>query len=690
MYFNYPYLKDFDFLKEFDNSNHKTQKVKVTILDFKENPIKEIQGRVTSGSVNIDGSSAVRRTCNLSMVADNYGENLININNLLSINKKVSLEIGFKNTFLKYQDYEYLWFPLGVFVVFNPSCTHSKDGLNISFQGKDKMCLLNGECGGTLPAAVIFHEQEEKDELTGIVTITKPTVFNIIKELVNHFGGEQLTNILISDVPLMIQRVLKWNGDDPLYLIDNGKGSYSQDFSGKEPAENSIAFNKKQEIGYEYTEFSYPGELAGNTGDTVCTILDKIKNTLGNYEYYYDVNGVFIFQEIKNFLNTTEAKTILNKLENSTESQYEVNLTTGKAAYVFETHNLIESFTNSPQYNMIKNDFIVWGQRENAQGNPVPIRYHLAIDKKPNIGNTYEAVFYIEPDTYLLKAKPVIKGFSSLEDLQKQNPKSFYGYYKVENKDNNEIAYYEYYPEVEGNYRLIDSLDVKTIITKDWREELYYSGLEATVNGTDTNHYYAELANEWPKLWNLKEQHWNCETQTENGEYVITESGTELDYFLDFIDVSANIGVLNVDNIGRRSKIVSDDSINCIFEPEIPNFFWRKVGDMTDIEQIFYDSLGENEPTIQVTEGAYSKMITGGTYNSAFLLIRDLLVQHTNYNESITVVSQPIYYLEPNTLISVNDTKSGIQGDYLIKSFSIPLAITGNMTLSCTKVLEKI
>ena len=37
----------------------------------------------------------------------------------------------------------------------------------------------------------------------------------------------------------------------------------------------------------------------------LCTILDKIKNLLGNFEYYYDLDGNFIFQEVKNYLNNT-------------------------------------------------------------------------------------------------------------------------------------------------------------------------------------------------------------------------------------------------------------------------------------------------------------------------------------------------------------------------------------------------
>ena len=87
---NFPYLKDKDFLKEIDNMKVKEQFVKITILDFQERPIQDIQGKVISGNVNIDGKSSVRRTCNLNLVADDESAEKINTpSNLISLNKKV-------------------------------------------------------------------------------------------------------------------------------------------------------------------------------------------------------------------------------------------------------------------------------------------------------------------------------------------------------------------------------------------------------------------------------------------------------------------------------------------------------------------------------------------------------------------------------------------------------------------------
>ena len=177
---NYPYLKDSSFLKSFDSIRNKEQYVKITVLNFEEKPIQAIEGRVTGGTLNLDGNSAVRRTCNLSMVATDYENDLTNINNLLSINKKIELEIGFLNTTTYYTNFDIIWFPLGVFVITAPSISHATDGVNISLQLKDKMCLLNGECGGILPASVTFHEYETVDE-NGQYVIVQPTIYQIIQ-----------------------------------------------------------------------------------------------------------------------------------------------------------------------------------------------------------------------------------------------------------------------------------------------------------------------------------------------------------------------------------------------------------------------------------------------------------------------------------------------------------------------------
>ena len=140
-----PYLQDKRFLKEMDLLKLKEQLVKITVLDWAENPIKEIQGKITGGSLNLDGKSSIRRTCNLTMFVEDYDDiNITTINNLISINKKMQLAVGIKNTTGRYKEYPIIWYPLGIYVMINPSISRGLNGTTVSIQLKDKMCLLNG------------------------------------------------------------------------------------------------------------------------------------------------------------------------------------------------------------------------------------------------------------------------------------------------------------------------------------------------------------------------------------------------------------------------------------------------------------------------------------------------------------------------------------------------------------------
>ena len=57
-------------------------------------------------------------------------------------------------------------------------------------------------------------------------------------------------------------------------------------------------------IGYRIIDLIYPGDLIANVGDTVTSVLDKIKNMLTEYEYFYNEDGQFIFQRKKSFRET--------------------------------------------------------------------------------------------------------------------------------------------------------------------------------------------------------------------------------------------------------------------------------------------------------------------------------------------------------------------------------------------------
>lgn len=691
----YEYSHDEEFLKEMDELHLSEQYVKMTLLDWNERPIEDIQGRVTGGNLNLDGKSSMRRTCNLQAYIENENDaNITRLDNIFSINKKMYLEIGLKNMTQKYRNHEIIWYPQGVFVMITPAISHSTGGSSISVTLKDKMCLLNGECGGVIPASTQFDKMDTRDE-NGNWVVERPLILQTITNLVNHFGGEDLSKIFVNDIDTRIKQVMRWKGNQPLYMYHNGtERKYTTEIpnSGQEYE----TYLKDDDIGYIYVDFTYPHdqELIANAGDNVCTILDKIKGTLGNsYEYFYDIDGNFIWQEIKNYLNTTRATMTIQELNNQkkkaldeiTAGSYVIKPWMDKKVYDFDDNLLVSSYANTPQFNMIKNDFLVWGIRKNAEGMELPIRYHLAIDQRPKVQGTiningeqvqhygiYNVGFYIDPDDKIKKAvNPII--FSDAKAMQEH--KGFArNFYKIAGSD-------DIYKWENGEYVLATEVSsLQPIPALNWRTALYLQGLEAEPLSYDRPYYDQELYNEWPKIYDV-----------ENGKYYEEAEAypNKLDFYLDIIDSGARIAELSVSNIGRRTVVINDNSVNCLFEPIVPDFVVIEIG-QDDTQAKRDECIKRGQNYIQVDSSIYKSLSIGGKYNSAYKVIRDLLYQHTSYNEAISLQAVPIFHLEPNTRIGATDAESNIYGDYMISTISIPLAASGTMTISATKAIERI
>lgn len=144
-------LLDSEFLVKLNNDKNRTIYAHVISLNQYEHPIEQIEGVVTAGSVTIDGQSAVRRICSLTLSAKN-----LNINNVYwGLTTKVKIEIGLQNNVEPKYD-NIIWFPQGVFILTDFKTTQTVNNYTINLTGKDKGCLLNGDVSGNLPAPVRF------------------------------------------------------------------------------------------------------------------------------------------------------------------------------------------------------------------------------------------------------------------------------------------------------------------------------------------------------------------------------------------------------------------------------------------------------------------------------------------------------------------------------------------------------
>ena len=773
------------FLAQLDNFVNQKQYVNITLLDWHERPIKEIDGIISSGSITKDGNSSVRRSCSLSCSVDGGSYNVDDLNMDFSLNKKVFIEIGVENKTNKYPDWPILWFPQGVFYINSFSVNSAtSSAVNLTLQLKDKMCLLNGDVGGKLPSTVQFDIMTTQLS-DGTITDQKVLYYNIITELVHHWGGEDLNNIIIQDVPLRTRMVMAWNGENPIYLTKEvNENDCSYQFYLEPPTTEQgepIPVNKYEQgddVGYVYTDFVPVSEITGAAGDTVCTILDTIKNQLGNYEYFYDIFGIFHFREIKNYLNITQSNIALQEMGNpgrhinleegqfqldtGSEIQYLVETTNEKTMHSFSDANNLTSITVTPNYDNIKNDFVIDGIRQSTTSDiQYTIRYRCVIDEKPDIecyvdaethsyipntnsvetvpcyGIFNDVIYYTHPEVtrdgkIALETNRLGKWYDARID-------------KVLNDQNIEVDIITL-PEVGNMDQIYHTQDVNgihdfwiwtgagyqnlylkddpsdplgehkppivydTYYPIDWRTFLYLYGIEANALGLDPGPYFQDIYSFWPNEYDLRRDK-QCFFGEESDGTVHYKTLAQGNFYFDIIDASSSsLGEYSVQNIGRRMDVYHEDSINCLFRPEIPNVVflnkdnpeqnWSENTTVTELRSIEDKNKQLNQqkaecnyngqPWVQVSNDIFENLITGGYLNSAYEALRYELFSYTKYQKVVSITSIPAFYLEPNSRVEVSDYSTNTYGDFMIQNISLTLGPGANMTCSLNEVSERL
>jgi hypothetical protein len=68
--------------------------------------------------------------------------------------------------------------------------------------------------------------------------------------------------------------------------------------------------------------------------------------------------------------------------------------------------------------------------------------------------------------------------------------------------------------------------------------------------------------------------------------------------------------------------------------------------------------------------------------------IDELLYNHSYCIESANITTIPVYHLEPNTRIFIQDDNSKINGEYIVSRLTIPLTYNGTMSITATKAVS--
>lgn len=681
------YLNDTVFLNKLDRLTNRKIHLRLTLLNFLEENIREIAGVASgNGTLNLNGASATRRTISFSMVAHENTNNLENLDNLISLNKKFKLKIGIENPLVEYQHYgDIIWFDLGFYVISKASLSYSTSACNISISGKDKMCMLDGSVGGTLPNTVVFHEIYEETE-NGEYIIDYPSIYRIIFEAVNHYGQEPADNIIINDLEETTKKLVKYSGSSPLWINDNEAQSAVNVIISDKYQEGYKKYRYGEDVGYIQTTFSYPTELILSAGETVVALLNKIVGILGNYEFFYNLDGKFVFQRIPTYQDIS-----YSPIQNIGTKTYIRNFTDTKYAYSLKDSQTLISVNNNPNYDNIKNDFIVWGQKPIINSNNTkPICYRLAIDDKPELIWCKEYMWEVRNKTEKKNDGTLLRYEHTVDNPKKTNTIDTYL-----DKENNERWWLIAAP------------------LEDWREELYRRALIGQLNGSPNSAYDAELLTFWRENVYPLDQYYEYKSDTEmiNNPFIEGNKGldnfeqikywnpafngvgdyADIIYWLDFLDTSSVLGQYSVKNIGRRTKVQNNQDVRSLYNREVPDIvFIENLKTVQETVTVVNKMKAESQKYCFLPQDQFELLLTSATGSSAYDVIRELLYQHLIYNTNITLTCIPKYYLDANQLIYIQNEKSGIVGDYIIKSLSLPLGYNGTMSITANQALTRV
>lgn len=732
---NQSYMLDNNFLAQLQSYRHREIYARVTLLAWDELPIERIEGKITGGSINIDGSSAVRRTCSLNMIAKE-----VNINNFLwGLNSKFYLEIGLSNKINPFYP-EIIWFKQGMYIATGLNISYATNNYSISLNGKDKMCMLNGEVSGSFSSMVDFGTEEYVEHLDNgedIKTLKKIPVVNILREMVQNYGNELAKNIILNDIEDNGVELIDYKGKQTLYLIrelgteifinmiiDASMRVYLEDGTSTtigaleqydlligndlaridEPlAEPTvITFTPESEtkyvvakvnygtaMGYRLTELVYPQDLIANVGETITSVIDKIKSMLGDFEYFYDLDGRFIFQKKPIYMDHTW-NSESRQLEIAVIQQEDTSI-----AYHFDNSNLITSFNNQPNLLNAKNDYTVWGVKKGIGGGEIYIHARYAIDHKPDVyvsmtierdgykESRHQTVYYSNPDYANVRPDIAERKQVDWREIIYQMAIDYRQYYHSDNflydlAQNNRF-------ELNGEFINLYA-DGKT------GYEQYYTdiGPDVGIDGFG--------ASFWRQLYSKNdagEYEWNIE-KIENIENLI--------FWFDFLECQGTkVEPISVPVIGDRPKAVNDTNVKSIYYREVPNILFVQKSDKVstrwsqsqqatddDVPQAWNYDYQPGYVYIQLPDYLENAFSISTRSKSAMNAIDEMLYQQSYCIESVNINAIPVYSLQPNTRISIADDKSGINGEYLVSRITIPLTYNGTMSITATKAVDTI
>lgn len=158
----------------------RNNKIKVEILNYNFQTVDLIEGNIIDGSINVDATADIRRTCSVSIVPTKKYQ-IISEGGEFWLDKYIKIYEGIDNP---RNNGETEWWNLGIFMINNPNRVYNSTTNTITFEGLDLMAKLTGNRSGQLPAVTTIVPAGSK-------------ISDVVKQIITQLGG--FKNYVIED-----------------------------------------------------------------------------------------------------------------------------------------------------------------------------------------------------------------------------------------------------------------------------------------------------------------------------------------------------------------------------------------------------------------------------------------------------------------------------------------------------------
>lgn len=216
------------------NQTIRNKFIKINLLNFNYTVVDTLEGNTIEGSININASSDMRRTCNISLVLTDSTFN-VETGGKIWLDKYIQIFVGIEDLLTS----EISWTNMGIFLINKPTYNYDSTTKKMSFEGLDLMAKMTGVRNGYIKG--INNE--------GFTLI--PAGSNVRNAIIAVLQECQFENYIVSEC-LNVDGIVQ----------------------------------------------SVPYDMKFNQGSTWYNVLTALRDILPNYQIYFDVDGIFRYEKI--------------------------------------------------------------------------------------------------------------------------------------------------------------------------------------------------------------------------------------------------------------------------------------------------------------------------------------------------------------------------------------------------------